>query len=36
LSEVHSWLFGEWRRNRLLRQAGLPGPHPNTAETAVL
>jgi len=33
LARAPSWLFGEWRRNRLLRRAGVPGPHPDTAET---
>jgi hypothetical protein len=33
LARAPTWLFGEWRRNRLLRRAGLPGPHPDTAET---
>lgn len=33
LSRIPSWLFGEWLRNRLLRQAGVPGPCRDTAET---
>lgn len=33
LARAPAWLFGRWRRNRLLRRAGVPGPHPDTAET---
>lgn len=33
LARAPNWLFGEWRRKRLLRRAGLPGPRADTAET---
>jgi hypothetical protein len=33
LARAPAWLFGRWRRDRLLRRAEAPGRHPDTAET---